>query len=170
MTVDVIRKLGYLALGTRLKRLGERMQAHTQRILDEHGLAIQTAQFPFLAAIHRLGPSTIGELSEAVGTSQPGATRTLAQLAEAGFVAITTAPDDQRRRSVALTAKGHRAVDTGERELWPVIEAAVKELCAGRSGPLLDQLAAIEDGLVAMPLDHRAAALRARRAAPERAR
>jgi DNA-binding MarR family transcriptional regulator len=149
---DVIRQLGYLALGTRLKRLGERMQAQTQHILDSHGLEIQAAQFPFLAAIARMGPSTIGELAEAVGYSQPAATRTLAQLAESGFVVITVTPDDQRRKSVALSKQGRRLVDIGKRVVWPQIDAAVKGLCAELSGPLLDQLAAIEDGLVAQPL------------------
>jgi DNA-binding MarR family transcriptional regulator len=152
---DVVRQLGYLALGTRLKRLGERLQGQTQRILDSHGLAIQAAQFPFLAAIARIGPSTVGELAEAVGCSQPAATRTLAQLAESGFVVITTATDDQRRKSVALSKQGRRLVDVGQRVVWPLIEAAVKDLCAELSGPLLDQLAAIEDGLVAQPLDRR---------------
>jgi DNA-binding MarR family transcriptional regulator len=163
MIHDVVRRLGYLALGTRLKRLGERMQTDTQRILDEHGLAIPTAQFPFLAAIDQLGGSTIGELADAVGVSQPAATRTLAQLADGGFVAITTAADDQRRKLVVLAPRGAQLVAVAKREVWPLIEASVRELCRGAAGPLLDQLAAIEDGLVAQPLDRRAAVIRARK-------
>jgi DNA-binding MarR family transcriptional regulator len=162
-TEDVVRSYGHLTLGTRLKRLGERLQAHTQRILDAHELPIQTAQFPFLAAIDRLGPLTVGELAEAVGMTQPGATRTLAQLAEAGLVDIAQASDDQRRKSVSLTRQGQRLVDLGKRDVWPLIEAAVRETCRKASGSLLDQLAAIEDALAAQPLDRRAAAIRERR-------
>lgn len=163
MVDDIVRSFGYLTLGTRLKRLGERMQAHTQRILDAHEVAIQAAQFPFLAAIDRLGPLTVGELAAAVGVSQPGATRALAQLAAQGLIAITPARDDQRRKSVALTPPGKRLVDVGKRSVWPLIEGAVRELCGDRSGPLLAQLAAIEDDLAAQPLDRRVAARRARR-------
>jgi DNA-binding MarR family transcriptional regulator len=163
MIHDVVRRLGYLALGTRLKRLGERMQADTQRILDEHGLAIPTAQLPFLAAIDLLGASTIGDLADAVGVSQPGATRALAQLADGDFVAITTASDDQRRKLVALAPRGAHLVAVAKREVWPLIETAVRELCKAASGPLLDQLAAIEDGLAAQPLDRRAATVRTRK-------
>lgn len=162
MSRDIIRSLGYLALGSRLKRLGERMQAHTQRILDDHQLSIQAAQFPFLAAIDRLGPSTIGELAAAVGGSQPGATRTLAHLAEVGYVSIKTAPDDQRRKSVTLSKKGRQLVEIGKRDVWPVIEAAVRDLCAEADGTLLDQLASLEDGLATAPLDRRAATVSAR--------
>jgi DNA-binding MarR family transcriptional regulator len=159
---DVVRDLGYLTLGTRLKRIGERMQAHTQRILDEHALSIQAAQFPFLAAIDRLGALTVGELAEAVGVTQPGATRALLQLAEVGLVEIVQDKSDQRRKSVTLTAQGKRLVATGKRAVWPLIEHAVRELCGDLSGPLLAQLASIEAGLEAEPLDRRAARAHAR--------
>lgn len=156
MTNDVIRGLGYLTLGTRLRRLGERLQAETQGILDDHGLAIQAAQFPFLAAIDRLGPSTVGELAEAIGVSQPAATRAIGLLAEAGLVATAIDRDDLRCRRVELAPRGKDLVDAGKRVVWPVIEAAVRDLCARRSGPLLEQLAAIEDGLAEVPLAKRA--------------
>lgn len=163
MVEDVVRRLGHLTLGTRLKRLGERLQSQTQRILDAHELPIQTAQFPFLAAVDRLGPLTVGELAEAVGMTQPGATRALAQLAEEGFVEITSASDDQRRKRVTLTRQGKRLVEIGKRDVWPVIEAAVKDACRKLSGPLIEQLAALEDGIGEQPLDRRAAEIQARR-------
>jgi len=163
MVEDVIRELGHLALGTRLKRLGERLQAQTQRILDAHEVPIQAAQFPFLAAIDRSGPLTVGELAEAVGVSQPGATRALGQLADEGWVEIANATDDQRRKSVTLTRQGKRLVETGKREVWPVIDGAVKDACRGLAGTLLEQLAALEEGLGERSLDRRAEAVRARR-------
>ncbi|TJW60583.1 MAG: hypothetical protein E5V29_29115, partial [Mesorhizobium sp.] len=46
-------------------------------------------------------------------------------------------------------------VDIAKREVWPRIEGAVQDLCADLSGPLLEQLAAIEDGLDAAPLHRR---------------
>lgn len=163
MVRDVVGELGHLTLGTRLKRLGERMQGQTQRILDAYELPIQAAQFPFLAAIDRLGPLTVGEIAEAVGVTQPGATRALAQLAEAGYVEITPARDDQRRKSVTLTKQGQKLVTVGKRDVWPVIDAAVKGLCCELSGTLLEQLAALEGGLAHESLDQRAGAIRARR-------
>jgi DNA-binding MarR family transcriptional regulator len=160
---DVVRELGYLTLGSRLKRIGERLQAHTQRILEADGLAIPAGQFTFLAALDRLGALTIGELADSVGVTQPGATRAAAQLEEAGLVAITQAKDDQRRKSVALTAEGKRLVAAGKRTAWPLIERAVKDACRELEGPLLAQLAALEDALAEQPLDRRAEILRRKR-------
>src|SRR5262249_49303535 len=135
----------------------------TQRVLDAHGLAVPAGQFPFLAALDRSGPLTVGELADAVGVTQPGATRALAQLAEAGYITIAQAADDQRRKSIALSAKGRRRVASAQLTAWPLIELAVRELCCELKGSLLDQLAALEDGLAAESLDRRAAALQGSR-------
>lgn len=155
MTEDIVRALGYLTLGSRLKRIGERLQADATRIAEGHGVAFQSGQYPFLLAVDRLGPVTIGEVAEAVGITQPGATRAIAQLVKIGMVKTRPGRDDQRQRIVSLTAKGKRQVDYGREVLWPKIEAAVADLCDPLSGPLLDQLAVLEDGLTERPLDRR---------------
>ena len=163
MVEDVVRAFGFLTLGTRMKRIGERLQADTQRIMDDMDVALQASQYPFLASLDRLGPLTIGELADAVGITQPGATRTLSQLVELGMVKVRPSPEDQRRKIVSLSAKGQRLIDHAKREVWPRLEDAVSDLCGKLSGPLLEQLAAIEDGLAARPLDRRGAAGRPRR-------
>ncbi len=156
MTEDIVRALGNLMLGTRFKRIGERLQADATRIAAAHGATVQSSgQYPFLLAIDRFGPLTIGELAESVGITQPGATRAVAQLAKLGLVKARPGRDDQRQRIISLTAKGQRQVDFGKREVWPEVEAAVADLCDPLSGPLLDQLAALEDGLTAKPLERR---------------
>lgn len=163
MVEDIVRTYGFLTLGTRFRRIGERLQADAQQIIAAHGDPVQAAQYPFLAAIERLGPVTVGELAEAVGVTQPGATRALAQLVESGLVQARTASDDQRRRIVSLTAEGSSLVNAARRDVWPRIEAAVADLCGGLSGPLLDQLAVIEDGLSEKPLVRRVDTKRKRR-------
>jgi DNA-binding MarR family transcriptional regulator len=155
MVEDVVRTLGFLCLGTRLRRIGERLQSDTQRILDEMGVPIQASQFPLLAAIRRLGPLSIGELAEAVGITQPGVTRGSALLVKAGYLKTEQATDDQRRRVLSLTRKGHKLMEMAERQVWPRIENAVVDLCGQLSGPLLDQLISIENGLADKPLDRR---------------
>lgn len=152
---DVVRSLGFLCLGSRFRRIGERLQADTQQIIEELGVSLQAAQYPFLAAIDRAGPLTIGELAQAVGITQPGATRTIAQLLELGYVDMQASVEDQRRRLISLTSKGQELVDYSKQAVWPRIERAVRELCGDLSGPILQQLAAIEDGLAEAPLIRR---------------
>lgn len=155
MTEDVVRALGYLCLGTRFRRIGERLQADTQKIINEHDGAVQPALHPLLAAIDRLGPLGIGEIAEALGITQPGATRSVSELMKMGLVTAEAPPDDQRRRVITLTDTGNAAVEEGKTIIWPRIEAAVADLCRDLPEGLLAQLAEIEDRLAERPLAKR---------------
>lgn len=155
MTEDIVRAFGFLCLGSRFRRIGERLQADTQQIIETFEISIQAGQYPFLAAIDRSGPLTIGELADSVGITQPGATRTLAQLVDLGLVEMRASADDQRRKLVSLTAAGRDFIEFSKQEVWPKIEAAVREVCGDLTGPLLDQLASIEDGLAVASLFRR---------------
>lgn len=163
MAEDIVRALGYLMLGTRFKRIGERLQADATKIAGTHGAGVQSGQYPFILALDRFGPLTIGELAESVGITQPGATRAVAQLAKIGMVRTRPGRDDQRQRIVSLTAKGQQQVDFGKREIWHLVEGAVADLCDPLKGPLLDQLAALEDGLTEQSLEQRARTNKRRR-------
>ena len=156
MVEDVVRALGFLTLGSRLKRIGERLQADTQRIMDGCDVPVQASQYPFLAALDRLGPLTVGELADAVGITQPGATRTVAQLVELGLLEFAAgARRSAPEKSCLSRQRGEQLIAAARREVWPRIENAVADLCGNLSGPLLEQLDLIEDGLAAAPLDRR---------------
>lgn len=152
---DVLRSLGHLCLGSRLKRLGEQLQADTQRLLDGLETRVLSSQYPLLAALDRLGPLPVGELAQSLGVTQPGVSRSVGLLGDLGLVEVTQSEGDQRRRLVSLTTSGQQLVDAARRDVWPRIESAVADLCSGLSGPLLGQLAAIEDRLATAPLDRR---------------
>ena len=164
MIEDVVKELGYLTLGTRLKRLGERLQAQTQVVLEHADVAIPASHFPLLAALERLGAMNVGKVTEAVGMSQPGVTRLLDKLEAAGLVRSTQLADDRRVRTIALTKSGRQLISRSQRTVWPMIEAAVADACAGPAQPLLAALAALEEALAAVPLSSRAERLRSNEA------
>ena len=157
MSMDILRDLGPVFLGSRLKRLAERMQAGAARIITEAGLPLQPAQMPLLTALDR-GPMTVGQLVEAVGASQPGITRAAGQLVALGLVRSERGAD-QRQRTLTLTPAGEAAMARIKLLVWPRVGQAVTELLDGLSGPLLDQIGGLEAALAARPLDARVAAL-----------
>jgi hypothetical protein len=71
--MDVLRELGPAFLGSRLKRLSERLQSGAARIAAEAGLQAQPSHMSILAALEG-APLTIGQLVQAIGISQPGIT------------------------------------------------------------------------------------------------
>jgi len=157
MAEDIIQNFGFLTLGSRMKRIGEMLQAEAQQIVESYGLGIQVSHYPLLAAIDREGPMTIGDLAASVGISQPGVTRTVGLLEKAGLLAAAQSADDQRRRVVALTSEGQKVVDISKARVWPRIERSVRHLCADLSASLLDQLGRMERGLADTPLADRVA-------------
>jgi DNA-binding MarR family transcriptional regulator/ribosomal protein S18 acetylase RimI-like enzyme len=156
MVEDVVRGSPHLFLGSRLKRLGERMQADVLKVVEGAGLPIQPAQYPILAALDRDGSLSVGELVTATGISQPGVTRSLARLDQMGLVAADAPGTDRRRRAVSLTATGREMMARSRADVWPRVERAVVELCAEAGGSFMRDLDALEAGLDRRPLDRRA--------------
>lgn len=159
MLPDVIAELGPIYLGSRLKRLAERMQAGAARVIAEAGLPVQPAHMPLLTALDRQGPMTVGQLAEAVGMSQPGITRGVGQLVTLGLIEVGRGEGDQRVRVLALTGAGKGAMARARLLVWPRVEAAVAEMCDGLSGSLLEQIGGLEAALAEVPLDRRVARL-----------
>ncbi len=156
MIQDVVGELGHLSLGTRLKRIGETLQAQTQALLAARGFDQPAAHFPLLAALDRLGSLSVGDLSQAVGVSQPVVTRSLRGLEDDGLVQSETSGEDRRVRRVGLSRKGRGLVQRAKRDAWPDVEASVAQACAGLKGDLLAQLAGLERALAERPLLQRA--------------
>ena len=157
MIGDFVKDRGYLTLGSRFKRLGERLQAEVQELARAEGVDLPAGLFPAIGALDLAGSLTIGELAEALGISQPGATRNVEKLAKLGLVKAVRRPADRRVKAVTLTDKGRALVLATKLDLWPRVERGVAEICDDLDGPLLAILAGIERALDQKPLQVRAA-------------
>lgn len=148
---DILRDLGPVFLASRLKRLGERMQAGAARVTGAAGLPVQPSHMALLAALEGRA-RTIGELVHAVGISQPGVTRGIGQLVDLGMVESRQGAD-QRQRTISLTPAGNRTLAQAKLHVWPHVEAAVHALCGDRLAAFVDQIDRLETALAATPLD-----------------
>lgn len=153
MTDDLIADLGHLTLGSRMRRIGERLQAATQAYLARNGVEIQVAHLSVLYALSEREPAAIGDLARTLAMSQPGVTRMVDKLEAGGWVETARRDDDRRQRDVTLSASGRALVAKAQALHWPVIEASVAALCARLDGPLLDQLTALEAAMARGDLD-----------------
>ena len=147
MIDDIVRSKGYLTLGSRLKRIGERLQAETQQLMNIQNVPILSSQYPLLAALDENGPLAIGDLADALMVSQPGVTRSVGQLAKQRLISLRRGKKDHRTKIATLTARGQALVEEGRREIWPQIEYCLTDILSGHSGSLLEQLDILEDAL-----------------------
>ncbi|KCZ92823.1 MarR family transcriptional regulator [Hyphomonas johnsonii MHS-2] len=153
---DILQDLGYLALGSRLKRLAERLQADATQVFEQNCFVTQPSHFPLLAALDRYGPLTVGEAVAALGVSQPAVTRSLLGLIDLGLAETTVSETDRRQKSISLTPDGIAAIARMKRDVWPHVARAAEELAAGPDAGLLDQLARVEAALDERSLSERA--------------
>lgn len=156
--MDIVADLGETFLGSRLKRLAERVQGGAGRYVSGLGIDVQPTHMGLLAALDR-SPMTIGELTAAVGTSQPGVTRGINQLIEKGLVESRRG-EDLRQKTLHLSAEGESLMLRMKMQVWPQLEHAVKAITDELAGGFLDQIAAIEKALEERPLEMRAAEVR----------
>lgn len=156
---DVLKDYGDLFLGSRLKRLAERLQGDAARIIRQGGFPIQPAQFPMLAAIHRYGPITVGRAVEVLGISQPVVTRTLAGLVDQGLLETTRDGADQRHKTIRFTSAGQALMAQATVAIWPRVDTAVKDMCDPLEGAFLDQIAQMEAALDRQSLEERVQAI-----------
>lgn len=153
MKLDVLADEGGVMLGSRLRRLGERLRAGAEAIGRDCGLPTVPAQMPLLTALWRHGPLGVSEAAELAGVSQPAITRIARQLKRMGLVAAIEDEPDRRVRRLTLTPEGRSTMALAETALWPRIRAAVAEACDVEA--LLAQVAALEAELAKRPLERR---------------
>ena len=84
-----------------------------ERLSDdmERAMGFPAAWFDVLANLAQKGPTRMNELADELILSRGGATRLIARMEEAGFVARETPPHDRRATFAVLTAKGQAALE-----------------------------------------------------------
>jgi len=150
---DVLALEGAVMLGSRLKRLAERLQAGAERIAADCGLPTQPSQMPLLTALYRQGPMTVSDAVQALGISQPAVTRILSHLVEMGLVETSRDARDQRSKTISLSPVGFETMELATTVLWPRLRAAVGEVCD--VPVLLGLIEATERALADQSLDQR---------------
>ncbi|WP_419729763.1 GNAT family N-acetyltransferase [Lichenicola sp.] len=134
------------------------MQTDVLLVAHAAGIPIQPGQYPLLVTLEEQGPMAIGALARAMQMSQPAITKNANRLARSGLVTIDRGETDRRQSTVALSPAGQQALDRSKRKVWPLVEAAVREVLQGLSGSFLDQVAMIEERMEARSLNARARA------------
>lgn len=144
---DVLEALGPIALGSRLKRLGERLQADAEAMLASVGVDLVPAEIGLMAALAQGGPLMVSQAAQRVGISQPAITRLAQGLERRGHVTIRPADADRRARAICLTPQGSAAMAIVRARVWTRLGPVVDGLCGGSSERLLADVRTVEAGL-----------------------
>jgi DNA-binding MarR family transcriptional regulator len=138
-----------------MKRLAERMQAQTMRVIRASGLPIQPSNVLTLAILNERGPQTVSDIAAFLKLAQPTVTRAVAGLVNEGVVTLDRGEGDQRQRLVSLTSYGRDIWQRAEKEVWLPLEEAVDAMLAGMNCDLLGGLVEVEREIARKPMDQR---------------
>ncbi|SOD61746.1 DNA-binding transcriptional regulator, MarR family [Streptomyces zhaozhouensis] len=143
-------------IGTRLRHLLDLLEADLASVYPRLGLDDYRPRYsPVIRALVAHGPSTIGELAEAMRVTHSAASQTVAQLTRRGLVELSVGRD-ARQRVVRLTERGRELLPVLDTE-WEVAEAAMADLDAELSVPLSRLLTELERALERRPYRERVA-------------
>ncbi len=144
--MDVIRQLGPLALGSRLKRLSDRLMQDGIKIYKHVGLDFEPKWFPVYYYLAEIGPSSVMEIARGVGITHPSVNQIAKEMISKGYVAAYKDPKDKRKRVLALSSLGKSQKSSLQR-IWRVIDQVITDLIAESDQDLLDKIHALEENL-----------------------
>jgi DNA-binding MarR family transcriptional regulator len=160
MSGDYTQRLGASALGARLRRLSETIDADAARIYADLGVAFEQRWWGVMEHLNDHGPAAVGELARALGISHPSVSQTRRSLEAAGLVDAKPDAQDARSRRLALTRTG-RALYRRLAPLWAAMDEVSIELNA-EAGDVVAVLEKLDAALARRPLHERITAALAR--------
>lgn len=124
-----------------LRRAARAITRHYDDALGPSGLRV--TQLPILVGLSVAGPLPMTPLADALGMDRTTLARNVKALEERELVAIERDGEDRRRRVLALTPTGEKALSQAL-ELWAPTQAGVEERFGReRLQSLLGELAAL---------------------------
>ena len=144
--MDLMKDLGSLGLGSRLKRLSDKIMQDGIRVYRESGVDFEPRWFPLYQYLDRFGPSPVMDIARGLGISHPAVNQVAGQMVQARLIAMYRDARDKRRRLLALTSEG-RALKPVLTSLWSSISVAVNGVLDESQVAFLQDLDAIEMAL-----------------------
>jgi len=151
--MNLYQSLGYLVLGSRLRRMSETFLSEINRIYQNEGIEFDANWFPVFYLLSKNNSLSIKELSEQTEVSHPAASQLITNLKNRKLVESTVSADDGRRQMVQFTDKGRELLKQ-ILPVWDAISASMNELEAsdGKIAEILPAISALEDSFRAYNL------------------
>src|ERR1700712_3373914 len=99
-------KTGKMALGSRLRRLGELFAEQSAQVYPVYGINIQPKWFPVYYALSGGDEKSITQIALEIGHSHPSVSTIVKEMIKAEIVEAVSAKSDGRKNYVKLSCKG----------------------------------------------------------------
>ena len=154
--MNLYKRLGYLVLGSRLRRISESFLSEINRAYQQEGIEFEASWFPVFYLLSQHNTLSIKELSEQIEISHPAASQLITNLKQKNLLTTTTNAKDGRKQQVTFTDKG-RELLTRIKPVWEAVDTSMNEMMNSELGckELLPAITALESALQTYPLANR---------------
>ena len=151
--MNYYQSLGYLVLGSRLKRLSEVFLSEINKAYRAEGIVFETTWFPVFYLLSKNKSLSIQELCEQIEVSHPAASQLVTNLKSKGLVVTETSAEDARKQLVKLSPEGKKLLKK-IMPVWDAILETMEEVAGGKpeSDVILSQLTALETAFKAVDI------------------
>lgn len=141
--MEFVSSLGYLALGSRLKAVSDRLFTLADQVYAEHGIGLQARWFPILRLLQDRGPQSVGDIAAAIGQTHAAVSQAADRLRAAKMIRDMSDRKDKRVRKIGLTTSCEHTLARAK-PAWQAIDAVLSEQCSKQGNQLLHDLAKFE--------------------------
>ncbi|MBS1526310.1 MAG: winged helix-turn-helix transcriptional regulator [Bacteroidetes bacterium] len=143
--MNFYEELGYLVLGSRMRRLSEAFLSEINKTYQSVGIPFDASWFPVFYLLSKNERLSIKELSDATGVSHPAASQLVSNLKNKKLIKTTTSSQDGRLQHVQLTKAGHALLEK-ILPVWDAVCEAMEDIAANdaKCSHLLPALTALE--------------------------
>lgn len=152
--MDYLDRLGSLALGSRLKRLSERLAQEVAEVYSLAGLDFEPKWFPLFRLLVEKDIVSVTDAAAMLGITHPAVNQVAQELTKAGLIASSSDKADGRRRLLSLSSKGKKlAADLDP--VWQALHCAISDVFSECDSYLLNAVAAAERAMDRLSLPRR---------------
>jgi len=153
---DHIHALGYLALGSRLKRISDTLYSACANFYQANHITFDPSNFPLLSLLDQEQELSITEAASALGLTHAAVSQKAAYLVKEGWAEMHADMQDKRSRRIRLSDDG-KALVIKMQPLWYAIRQTQQDIGSEQTHPLLPLLDAFERGINDANLEQRMA-------------
>ena len=134
-----MQSFGSLSLGSRLRRLSDRLVADVVEIYRAQGVELNPTFFPLFNLLYRQGAMSVTEAADLLGVSHPAISKIARKMLAEQWLSKTTDPNDERRQLLALSERSQRLL-ARIKPIWQQIQTHLDQMMAQQQHPLLAAL------------------------------
>lgn len=121
-----LEDLGYLSVGSQMRRIYEKLQAEGDKIYTHIDVGFKSTWFPiYYVLLHSKRALTIKEITERISYSRITVKNVVSELEKNDFVKIIQNPTDSRSKLIQLTKKG-RKIEDRLQKVWTIIQSKLE--------------------------------------------